>query len=78
MAEVHVMPGVERRDIGVDVPSSQVLASALDAGVTDCIVIGLSREGQPYLAAESANADAVVGKLMRAVHMLTSADVVQS
>lgn len=78
MADVHVLPGVERRDLGAACPSADVLAAAIESGVTDVIVVGRGRDGQFYFAAECADADAVVGKLMRGVNMLTDCDVVQS
>lgn len=76
MADVRVLPGVERRDLGQPVPSEVVLSKAIDNGVSDAIVIGIARDGSFYFAAEHPNADLVIGKLMRAVHMLASSEVV--
>lgn len=78
MADVHVLPGVERRDIGDDVPSNEVLQYAIQNGVTDVIVVGKGRDGRLYLAAQCANADLVVGKLMSATHFLLSHEVEQA
>lgn len=78
MADVHVMPGVERRDLmGEPVPSERVLTSATEKGVTDVVIIGRQRDGSLYMAAEDNNADAVVGKLMRGVDFLVRAVVSQ-
>ncbi len=77
MADVHVLPGVERRDIGEGVPSSEVLRYAMENGVTDVIVVGRVRDGDLYLAAECHDADSVVGKLIRAANFLADSEVVQ-
>lgn len=78
MADVHILPGIERRDLGKDVPAPNVLGAAIENGVTDVIVIGRARDGELYLAAECHDADAVVGKLIRAVNFLADSEVVQS
>lgn len=72
MADVHVLPGVERRDIGEKVESSKVLEAAIENGVFDAIVVGRSRDGNLYIASENADIDATVGKLMRVVSFLAS------
>lgn len=77
MADVHVLPGIERRDLGEPVPSAAVLQAAIDAGVTDVIIVGRARDGQFYFAAECPDADAVIGKLMRGVATLADCEVVQ-
>lgn len=77
MADVHVLPGVERRDIGDDVAPADVLRCAIENGVTDAIVVGKARDGSLYLAAESSDADLVVGKLMRAATFLATHEVKQ-
>lgn len=78
MADVHVLPGIERRDLGQSTPSSAVLQAAIDAGVTDVVLIGKDRSGQFYLAAECSDADTVVGKLMRAVAVLADSEVIHT
>lgn len=76
MALVFVMPGVERRDLaGVEVPSEQVLQSAIDKGVTDVIVVGRSRNGDLYLAGAPPDVDRAVGILMRAASTLSTSSV---
>lgn len=72
---VVTLPGVERRDIGPEVPSEDVLQGAIDAGVRDAIVIGRSRDGHFYIASASADVDATVGKLFRAATELASSFV---
>jgi len=76
-AEVYVLPGIERRDLGEDCPTPQVLQNAIDQGVTGAIVVGTGRDGQLFIAAENADVDAVVGKLMRAVTFLSSCEIVE-
>lgn len=70
-AKVVVMPGVERRDMaGAHCDSQTVLQSAIDAGVTDAIVIGRDRAGNLYVASSSQDVDKSVAMLMRAVALL--------
>lgn len=79
MAEVHVLPGIERRDLaGEPVPSHEVLRAALDKGITDVIVVGRQRDGTPYVASAGNDVDRDVGMLMRAVSFLSSAELVPS
>lgn len=75
-AEVHVLPGVERRDLLDPLPSEQLLAGAIEAGVTDVTVVGRGRDGQLYVATAAADADKAVGLLMRAVAWLSSSTIV--
>lgn len=77
MADIHVLPGVERRDLaGVALPSEEVLQAAINNGVTDVIVIGRSRDGSLYVAGAPPDVDKAVGMLMRAVSVLASCDVI--
>lgn len=77
MAEVYVLPGVERRDLaGSPCPSSEVLQAAIDKGVTDVVVIGRDRQGELYIAGAPPDVDKTVGMLMRAVSILSSASIV--
>ena len=73
-AKLYVLPGVERRDLaGSTVDSLKVLQCAIDAGVTDVVVVGRNRQGELYVAGSSPDMDKVTGSLMRAVHMLAGA-----
>jgi hypothetical protein len=72
MAEVHVLPGVERRDLMVPLPCAELLQKAIDAGVTDAVIVGRARDGSLYVASASTDVDRDVGRLMRAVEFLTS------
>ena len=76
-AEVVVLPGVERRDLDEPVPDTDVLRWAIENGVTNVIIVGRERNGQLYVASANADADRIVGQLMRAVQYLTSHDLVQ-
>lgn len=75
MAEVHVLPGVERRDLIGTLPANQLLQGAIDAGVTDVIIVGRDRSGAPYVASGLPDADKAVGMLMRAVNMIAGATI---
>lgn len=73
MAQVHVLPGIERRDLPADITAEQVLQAAIDAGITDAIIIGRDRQGQQYIAASIGDIDRTVGRIMSAVAFLTNA-----
>lgn len=75
MAEVHVMPGVERRDLMGVLPAEQLLQKAIDAGVTDVVIVARDRSGQPYVASCIADVDKAVGRLMYAVTFLAQATI---
>lgn len=72
MAEVHVLPGVERRDLLGVLPTEQVFQRALDSGVTDVLIVGRQRTGELYVSSGCDDVDRAVGMLMRAVNYLTS------
>ena len=72
MAEVHVLPGVERRDLLGVLPTEQVFQRALDAGVTDVLIVGRQRTGELYVSSGCDDVDRAAGMLMRAVNYLTS------
>ncbi len=77
MADIHVLPGVERRDlVGPATDAARVLQASIDKGITDVIVVGRDRRGELYLAGTAPDADKTVGLLMRAVNMLASATIV--
>ena len=71
-AEIHVLPGIERRDLGEPAPDAGVLAAALERGVHDVVVVGRDRAGELYIAAAGGDVDRVVGQLMRAVQQLAA------
>ena len=72
MADVHVLPGVERRDLLGVLPSEQVFAVAVEKGITDAVIVGRNRAGGLYVACGCTDVDHAVGMLMRAVQYLTS------
>ena len=72
MADVHVLPGVERRDLLGTLPTEQIFQKAMDAGVTDVVIIGRDRAGELYVASGGNDVDRSVGMLMRAVSYMTS------
>ncbi len=77
MAEVHVLPGIERRDLaGHAIPPAEVLQAAIDKGITDVVVVGRDRQGELYVAGAAPDADRAVGLLMRAVTYLSSHTIV--
>lgn len=75
MAEVHVLPGIERRDLLGALPAEQLFTKAIENGVTDAVIVGRTRDGSPYVASCLSDADKAVGQLMRAVNMITSAEM---
>lgn len=75
MAEVHVLPGIERRDLLAPLPAAELLQKAIENGVTDVVIVGRERDGSLYVASASSDIDRDVGMLMRAVTYLSSATV---
>lgn len=75
MAEIMVLPGVERRDIGEDLPSHDVLMRAAEAGLLDVVIVGRDRSGELYMAGSIGDADKTVGILMRAVNILANSTI---
>lgn len=72
MADVHVLPGIERRDItGPPADAVDVLSDAIKHGVTDVVVVGRQRNGAPYIASASNDADKVTGILFRAARLMS-------
>lgn len=76
-ATIHVLPGIERRDLTGDVPEKAVLSAAIKQGVTDVIIIGRDRQGQRYIATSMSDMDQAVGRIITAANYLASATVVQ-
>lgn len=77
-ADILVMPGIERRDLGEPVPCEELIKYAQEAGLTDVIIIGRERNGSYYVASAIGDADKVVGRLMWAVNYLACNEIVQS
>lgn len=76
MADVHVLPGIERRDLaGSPVSTEDVFKSAIEKGVTDVVVVGRDRKGDLYIAGAPPDVDRTVGMLMRAVNILSGASI---
>lgn len=76
-AQIVVLPGIERRDLaGVKCDSAGVLQCAINAGVTDVIVVGRDRQGNLYLAGAPPDVDKTVGMLMRAVATLSDCTII--
>lgn len=73
MAEVLVLPGIERRDlVGDPVPAAEVLAAAIEKGITDVVIVGRSRDGEQYVAGSLNDVDKVVGVLFAAATYVAS------
>lgn len=78
MADVHVLPGIERRDlVGAPLRDEVVLQAAIEKGVTDVVIVGRHRDGSLYVAGSGNDADRTVGRLMSAVWFLTSGSFAQ-
>lgn len=78
MAEINVIPGVERRDLGVPATPRAVLEAAIEGGIQDVVVIGRYPSGALYLASSDGNIDAVVGKLFAAAQRLATRRIVET
>lgn len=77
MAEIHVMPGVARRDLAgpAEGVAQCVLQAAIDAGITDVVVVGKTREGEQWVSTSVGDADRAAGIMLRAATWLSSARV---
>lgn len=71
MAEVLLLPNVERYDIGHNVPVERVLELALAANLDHVIIVGRGRDGF-YLASSSSDNDRSLGLLARASSWVVS------
>ncbi len=71
MAKLFILPGVERRDlVGTKVDSERVLSRAIEAGLSECVVVGRDRAGELFIAGTEPDIDKVTGMLVNAVHWL--------
>ena len=76
MAELHIFPGVERRDLLPSIKPKVVLDKCLEDGVTDLTIIGKARDGSFYLTSCLGNAYTMVGMLQRAITLVSGASLV--
>lgn len=85
MAEVVIFPGVRREillsqpspapeKLPEDLTSEKVLQAAIQQGIEEVIVVGLSPDGTLYVASVVSDTDAVAGKLLRAANWMASSD----
>lgn len=73
MADVLILPGVERRDlVGEDLPEAEVLQAAIDNRITDVVVIGRQRDGTQYVSSSMCDVDKAVGILFAAATWLAA------
>ncbi|MFG1340383.1 hypothetical protein [Xanthobacter autotrophicus] len=74
MAEVHVLPGVEGRDLAgpAEGDAARILAAAIDAGITDVVVVGKDRDGTQWVSTSMGDADRAAGVMLRAATWLAS------
>lgn len=76
MAEIFFLPGVERRDLTCGpTEASRVLEAAIEAGVTDVVIVGRGRDGELYVAGSCPDVDRSIGFLMRAVSLLSESRI---
>ena len=73
MGDVHVIPGVERRDLLDTIVPRDLLNKANHEGVTDVTIIGRDRAGKFYLSSCLGDADKTVGMLYRAITLIAGA-----
>lgn len=65
MADVHVLPGIERRDItGPPRTPAQIIQTVVDQGVTDLVIVGRARTGEIYVNSCTNDLDKAAGLLM--------------
>ena len=61
---VFALPGVDLSEASSKIlPADQVLSTALDAGLTDVVVIGRKPNMKSYIAFSDPNLEALLGKL---------------
>ncbi|MFG1302704.1 hypothetical protein V5F34_01000 [Xanthobacter autotrophicus] len=74
MAEVYVLPGVERRDLAgpAEGDAAHILAAAIENGVTEVVIVGKDRDGSQYVATSMGDADRAAGIMLRAATWLAS------
>ncbi len=70
MAEIRTLPGVMRADLEPSTSVDAVICSALNAGLMDIVVVGRSLKGELCLWGSQADADAVLGLLVRGLNWL--------
>ena len=75
MAELHIFPGVERRDLLPSIKPKVVLDKCLEDGVTDLTIIGKARDGSFYLTSCLGDAYKMVGMLHRAITLVSGANL---
>lgn len=73
MAEVYVLPGVERRDLAgpPEGDAAHILQRAIDAGITEVVIVGKNRDGEQYVVTSIGDADRAAGIMLRAATWLT-------
>lgn len=78
MAEIHVLPGIERRDLAgpVEGDAAHVLQCAIDAGITEVVIVGKDREGGQWVSTSMGDADRAAGIMLRAANWLTQVHIV--
>lgn len=78
MADVHVLPGVERRDLAgpASGDAKAVLEAAIEAGVTDVVIVGKTLDGEQWVSTSMGDADRAAGIMLRAANWLTTVEIV--
>jgi hypothetical protein len=66
MADVISFPGVTKLDLDPE----RVLRKAMEAGVTEVVIVGFDKGGNDYFASSVADAGNVIYHLRRAEHRL--------
>ena len=75
MADLHIFPGVERRDLLPSIKPKAVLDKCLEDGVTKITITGIARDGSFYLTSCCGNAYEMVGMLQRAITLVSGANL---
>ena len=75
MAELHIFPGVERRDLLPSDLAQNVLDKASKEGLIEATIVGRTRDGTFYLSSTMGDADRMVGVLHRALTLVSAANL---
>ena len=75
MAELHIFPGVERRDLLPTDTCQNVLDKASKEGLIEATIVGRTRDGSFYLTSTLGDVDKMVGILHRALTLAAAANL---
>ena len=65
-AEIHEFRGITK----LDLPVERMLNRALEAGLTEVVILGFKEDGDEFFASSKSDGGAVLWHLQRAIHKL--------